>query len=113
MTLDRRKPKTIGQRISAGVFRYALGMIMAEKPPGQWTISLGRVATCALLVQAQWEWHIGHDLHSGQKEVLFVLLGYTFGNNVIQGTKEALSAVNPWARITARAAPPEGVADVE
>lgn len=67
---------------------------MVEKPRGQWTISLGRVATCALMVQAMWCWHKGVDLLTGQKDVLYVLLGYTFGNNIITGAKEIAGTVS-------------------
>lgn len=98
-----KERRTIPQRIGVFLFRYGMGLLMDEKSPGIWTISLGRVMTVALIVQAMIGWSRGSDTLDGQEHILIAVLAYTFGNKVVAQAGEVVSGIRKPRRARTRA----------
>lgn len=87
-----KSERTVPQRIGVFLFQYVGGLLMDEKVSDVWTISLGRVLTVALLIQAMVGWAYGHDIANGQEHVIIAVLAYTFGTRVAARVAETVSA---------------------
>jgi hypothetical protein len=88
------------------IWKYGGTLLMERKENGEYTMSLGRVALCVLLVQAMWKWSQATpeavvDLPPGMKETLFFLMAYNFGS-------KGLATAKAWieGRRQAKASPP-------
>ena len=80
--------------VGSFVWRYVASMFLEQKGGTNiWAVSLGRVSTVGLLMQAMWTWQHAVDLLPGQKEVLYVMVGYTFGSKTIGAVKDIVTAV--------------------
>lgn len=62
------------------VWKYAGTLVMERQEDGEYVMSLGRVATAALMAQAMWRWGmVGGDIPQSMLQTLWILLGYLLG----------------------------------
>ncbi len=73
------------EQLKHNAWKY-LGSLFMEVKDGHRAMSLGRLAFCVMLIQAQWIWSgfsDQADLPTGQMTVLLALLAYITGSKAI------------------------------
>lgn len=98
-----KSQRSVTQRIGVFFFKYGVGLLMDEKAENVWTISLGRVLTVALLIQAMVMWAHDKDIANGQQHVIIAVLAYTFGTRVAARVSETIGATRKPRRARTRA----------